>query len=85
MDLQAHVGAALEHRGPRAAPRGRGPRERRIERQVEAVLELLVGGLQLGGGANHSGRLLVPMYGGGSTSFVLAYDDHGASWAAGAA
>eukprot|EP00929_Paragymnodinium_shiwhaense_P119872 TRINITY_DN91783_c0_g1_i1.p1 TRINITY_DN91783_c0_g1~~TRINITY_DN91783_c0_g1_i1.p1 ORF type:complete len:412 (-),score=48.84 TRINITY_DN91783_c0_g1_i1:108-1238(-) len=27
-----------------------------------------------------SGRLLVPMYGGGSTSFVLASDDHGASW-----
>lgn len=27
-----------------------------------------------------SGRLLVPMYGGGSKSFVLASDDHGSSW-----
>lgn len=34
------------------------------------------GGLQL-----KSGRLLVPMYGGGGdTSFVLASDDHGATW-----
>ena len=36
-------------------------------------------GLQLRGG-NHTNRLLVPMYGGGSNSFVLASDDHGTTW-----
>jgi sialidase-1 len=33
-----------------------------------------------GGAQLPNGRLLVPMYGGGSKSFILASDDHGTTW-----